>query len=79
MILSDTRALREYFDQGAVYTDNSASDIARCIQELIQRRDQLSQDIQDFRYRRAQEWAHQAVRLQTLVYGAPRCRQTLHA
>lgn len=35
LLLSDSKALREYFDEGVLYTDNSAGDIARQVRTLL--------------------------------------------
>ena len=35
MVLSKTRALQTFFPAGAVYTDNSAADIRRCIEKVL--------------------------------------------
>jgi len=45
LIVSDTPVLRELFSRGALYTDNTAQDIARKIHEAIRRKDELTRDI----------------------------------
>lgn len=42
MILSNTKALVEYFNKGCIYTDNSALDIEQQIRELIDNYDKLA-------------------------------------
>ena len=36
MVLSDTSTLRQYFSKGAVFTDNTAEDLARKIKEVLE-------------------------------------------
>ena len=45
LILSDTAVLREFFSRGALYTNNTAEDIASKIEKAIQVKDTLRSDI----------------------------------
>jgi glycosyltransferase involved in cell wall biosynthesis len=72
MILSRTAALQAYFNRGAVYTDNSAADIARCILELLRHRERLGKEIAELRRHREAEWQRQAAGLQAMIFGG-RC------
>ncbi|MCU7799665.1 MAG: glycosyltransferase [gamma proteobacterium symbiont of Lucinoma myriamae] len=45
MILSDTLVLREYFYKGVLYTDNSATDIADKIQQMMKDKNRYSEEI----------------------------------
>lgn len=69
MILSDTKDLRTYFDKGAVYTDNTVSDLCRCIEELVDRKDELTQDIVKLGEKRASEWESRAADLSVRIFG----------
>jgi glycosyltransferase involved in cell wall biosynthesis len=48
-ILSDTSALRNYFSNGFVFTDNSVQNLIQCIRSLISERDSLQKDITGLR------------------------------
>lgn len=56
LLLSDTRALREYFDQGVLYTDNSAADIVRQLLALKAGADEQGQAIAQLRGRLSRDW-----------------------
>ncbi len=45
MIISDTKSLRDYFDKGAVYTDNSADSIAQSIKIAKDNYSRLKEEI----------------------------------
>jgi len=45
MILSDTEALRRYFSKGAVYTENTAQEIANAITYALQNKESLAREI----------------------------------
>lgn len=49
MILSDTKALVEYFNKGCIYTDNSGLDIEYRIRELINNYNKLALDIKSLK------------------------------
>lgn len=51
MILSDSSALRNYFDQGCIYAQNSASGIRQAITQMIEQQASLRQDIVVFKRR----------------------------
>ena len=50
LILSDTKAIREYFYKGVVYTDNTSQDIAEKIMYAISNIDKLKKEILDFSF-----------------------------
>jgi len=56
MILSKTRALMEYFNQGAVYVEHTTESITNGINEVIQRNNELSQKIRNLKKIRISEW-----------------------
>jgi glycosyltransferase involved in cell wall biosynthesis len=49
LIVSDTVALKEYFYQGTVYTDNSASNIADSIRTAYQNLDRLRIEVRQLK------------------------------
>lgn len=55
-ILSDTRALREYFRSGAVYTAHSAEAIAEAVRMLIANKSQLEQEVRELKKLLQVEW-----------------------
>lgn len=58
MILSDTKSLREYFYSGALFTDNSADDIAQKIKKSAIDNVQLSAEIKILKKNMAIKWQH---------------------
>lgn len=56
VILSDTSALRNYFGEGAVFTENKAAAIARAINYALQHKEKLEKDILLLRSRLQAEW-----------------------
>ncbi|CAN5737920.1 glycosyltransferase [soil metagenome] len=57
LLLSDTQALREYFDSGTLFTDNSRDDISRRIVEARARHEELRMEILELSGRIPQRWA----------------------
>ncbi len=55
-ILSDTRALRRYFNKGAVYTPHTAEGIRDSIRALLRDRERLVQEVRELKAERAREW-----------------------
>jgi len=70
MVLSKTRAIQKFFPAGAVYTDNSAADIRRCIEQVLADRGRLAAEIRGLRQKREAEWEQRKHELLTLVRGA---------
>ena len=64
MLLSDTRCLRDYFDRGAVYADNTAAGIAAAVRELDRRYDDLCAQIKALRVERAEQWQQRLLGLE---------------
>jgi len=56
MVLSGTVALRAYFDKGAVYTDNTPEDLARCIEEALSGTGTLTRDVGILRQQLIRDW-----------------------
>lgn len=56
MILSDTKTLRKYFAKGALFTDNTAEDIARKIKEVLANGAVLRNDLRKFKGELERNW-----------------------
>jgi glycosyltransferase involved in cell wall biosynthesis len=70
MVLSKTRAIQAFFPSGAVYTDNSAADIRRCIEQVLADRERLAAEIAYLRQQREAEWEQRRRELLVRVRGA---------
>ncbi|MBE9582300.1 MAG: hypothetical protein IMF18_11865 [Proteobacteria bacterium] len=67
LILSDTTASRHYFTKGVIYTLNHHVAVTRSILECLSRRDQLRDEIVEFRSELANAWETSKRRLQRLI------------
>lgn len=67
LVLSNTKALREYFSMGAVYTDNTAESIRNAIYEVIARKDELRDKIKELKNVRTREWEGRKKELKTIL------------
>jgi hypothetical protein len=68
MILSDTKILRQHFDKGAVYTDNTSNSIAAAVKAAIERQADLLGEVRELRQRLENEGLDRMQALeQTLV------------
>jgi glycosyltransferase involved in cell wall biosynthesis len=56
LLLGDSEVLREYFHQGALYTNGTASDIAAKLRELPGKLPALQEEIRQFRQQSQLEW-----------------------
>ena len=56
LILSDSRATREYFSRGVVYTDNTPASIEECLRDALADRDRLADEIVQLRTRLVDDW-----------------------
>lgn len=56
MILSDTKALRDYFYSGAVYTNHTVSEIQNAIIELVDNKDELTSQVKRLGKERSISW-----------------------
>ena len=63
-ILSDTRALREYFRKGVVYTSHSAQSIADAIHKLIGEQEKLKQETKELKQELQEEWEERRLSLE---------------
>lgn len=69
LVTSGSRALREYFRAGALYTDNSAQDLAAKIMEAMQS-EELPHAASDVHRQLVEEWARSKQGLESLLSGA---------
>ena len=60
LILSDSRATREYFSRGVVYTDNTPESIERCLREALADRSRLAQEVAQLRTRLVDDWSRRS-------------------
>ncbi|MHA1336646.1 MAG: hypothetical protein ACTSPW_13045 [Promethearchaeota archaeon] len=56
LILSDTKVLKNYFSGSALYTNNKAADIALKINEALENRDKLVEEVKKIKEIRLKEW-----------------------
>jgi glycosyltransferase involved in cell wall biosynthesis len=68
VILSDTKALRNYFYKGVIYTEHSVSSIGNAILECIVKRDELGKDIVNLRTELEESWLKKAQELNRIIY-----------
>lgn len=69
LILGASRALREYFDAGCVYTDGSAGDLEARIRQLLGGLPAYRSAIRAWRLRREGEWRARLAALEALLEG----------
>jgi glycosyltransferase involved in cell wall biosynthesis len=58
LVLSNTRALRNHFCKGSVYTDNTADSIAGAIESARMRQTELTAEVKALRKKRLDEYPH---------------------
>ena len=68
-ILSDTRALREYFRKGVVYTPHSPQSIADAIHKLIGEQEKLKQETRELKQELQEEWEGRRLSLEQYLAG----------
>lgn len=56
MILSNTKALREYFNAGAVYTDNTNENLQNAICEVLEKKTKLIVQLKELKVLKKTEW-----------------------
>ncbi len=59
LITSDTKALREYFDKGTLYVDNTSSDIAEKINQGLKNNEQLIEEMRTLKKQKEKFWEEQ--------------------
>ena len=67
MILSKTRALMEYFNQGAIFVNHTADGIANGIEEFIKRNKELSEQIRYLKECRTIDWQKRRIELEKIL------------
>jgi glycosyltransferase involved in cell wall biosynthesis len=68
MILSNTEILREYFNGGAIYTENIGTEIEKSIRELILRKEELGGQLRQIKVVREGEWAEKKSHLERMIW-----------
>jgi len=64
LVTSSSRALREYFTNGAVFVDNTAEGMAAGIRDALSRADELASEMASFRDAKYQVWELDRARLE---------------
>ena len=67
LILTDTVALREYFENAALYTDNSPYDIYEKIKEAINNASSLTENVKRIKMKREKEWNEKKDQLERVM------------
>jgi glycosyltransferase involved in cell wall biosynthesis len=67
MVLSNTRALKEYFSMGAVYADHAVEDMRRAMREVLARKRELLAEVQQLKIVREREWLDRKSELERLI------------
>lgn len=67
VILSDWAVLKEYFYKGAVYTDNSADDIASKILIAIENHNQLTHAVRELKIESSSNWLEKQRKLNAIL------------
>lgn len=67
LILSDTLALRGFFENSAVYTQPRCDDIVRNIIELVENAEEFSANVSKVRAKRSSEIVHELGRLKSML------------
>jgi glycosyltransferase involved in cell wall biosynthesis len=69
LVLSDSDANRNYFSRGAVYTDNTAADIATCIRRALGDLGKLEVEVRQLRTELRLDWARRIQEFSALLQG----------
>lgn len=69
LILSEQKVLRDYFDQGTVFTKNHADSICRSIKTALADQERLCKDMVSLRSRRNIEWQQRWLDFVSLLQG----------
>lgn len=56
MILSNTAALKNFFQPGAVFADNNAQSLSHAIMQVLKNKESLTQKIRDMKSQKIAEW-----------------------
>jgi len=67
IITSDWPVLKEYFDKGTIYTDNSVAEIRQAVQRMQNENEQLGNEILILKAERLEEWQFKQATLTELM------------
>lgn len=67
MVISDTKALREYFAESAIYTDHNPKNIAKNIVKAIENSDVLNKNIGEVKKKRNEEFGKKIEKLKEII------------
>jgi glycosyltransferase involved in cell wall biosynthesis len=67
MILSDTRALRDYFFKGAVYVANTREGVRQAIEDVCARHEHLKNEVMDLKQILENEWEQKRCALEATI------------
>lgn len=67
LVLSDKHALKNYFSNSALYTDNTAIDIAVKIREAIEKESLLKDQVKKFKNHNLSEWRKRKEKIEILL------------
>ena len=70
MVLSDTRALRDYFHQGALFAASEADSIARAIETAVANRAELKAKVEALKQELSESWQQRRLALEALLEDA---------
>ncbi len=79
MVLSGTAALRDYFQQAGLYTDNTAADLAARIREAMEKKPALMAAADELAGKRRGEWQQTKQRLEGLLADLEAGKDPVHA
>jgi glycosyltransferase involved in cell wall biosynthesis len=67
LIVSGTKTLREYFNKGTLYTDNTHKNIAEKIMISVRDKDKLVQEIKDLKIEKTIEWSRKHTEIENIL------------
>jgi glycosyltransferase involved in cell wall biosynthesis len=67
LVVSDKKVLKEYFSKGALFTDNSAANLAAQIQAALRERAQLRKEMIELKRERTAEWFERRAKCEELL------------
>jgi hypothetical protein len=68
MILSNTKALKDYFNRGAIYTEHTTESMRKAILEVVKKKTALAAQIKELKTTRRREWQKKKVVFEGLVF-----------
>jgi len=70
MVLSGSQVTRDYFSEGAVFTDNSVASLKEAIEEALKRNSELRSQVEALRNRLVSDWRGHLSRLVSSVHSS---------